>query len=323
MDRRHQNQLRTALDQCLERMAQGATVEQCLALHQDLAQDLRPLLETALDLRTALSADPSQSARAAGRMRLQEAMARAPSARPAPLFMRGPWRAVAVACSLVLVVFLGGFTVVRASGDTTPGDTLYPVKRSVERIRLNWPFQSSESKADYSAHLAALRLQELTIVARHRKVDQLGPLSDHVQRDLQRAAELTVSQAQEVLAQPAPDTPSGAPPQGLNPYWQRLDSRRQRLQDVRRRLDADYQAGIQQLRAIAAQAPEEYRPALQDVTRRCTQHYQGALQRLDGLLNAPWPPDGRRFPPRQGLEGPPRPFEAQPIPQAEPSQPLR
>ena len=56
------------------------------------------------------------------------------------------WAATATA----VIVFVGGFGVVRASSDSLPGDTLYGVKRTVERVQLAWPLRSDESKARYS-----------------------------------------------------------------------------------------------------------------------------------------------------------------------------
>jgi hypothetical protein len=51
--------LERVLDECLEGLARGQTVEQCLARHPDLADQLRPMLLTAARLQVGRRARPT------------------------------------------------------------------------------------------------------------------------------------------------------------------------------------------------------------------------------------------------------------------------
>ncbi|MGQ0602692.1 MAG: DUF5667 domain-containing protein [Anaerolineales bacterium] len=118
-----------ALDQSLHQMADGLSVEECLARFPQYADELHPLLEAAGHAATGLRAGeplpPPNLAR--GRARVLQA-ARAPQTRPGVLILR--W-AAAFAFVMVLV-----FGVASASAQSIPGDVLYPVKRAIEAAQL-------------------------------------------------------------------------------------------------------------------------------------------------------------------------------------------
>ena len=88
-----------------------------------------------------------------------------------------------VACSLILI--LGGQGIVSASGDSLPGDILYPIKvKVVERV--NSALKSSpEAKAKYESSLATTRLEEAETLAVQNRLDDKKEkelndlLSDH------------------------------------------------------------------------------------------------------------------------------------------------
>ena len=71
------SKLGESLERCIERMREGATLEECLAWFPDQVEDLRPLLQTTLVIDGALRPEPRDEARSSGRARLGEAIARA------------------------------------------------------------------------------------------------------------------------------------------------------------------------------------------------------------------------------------------------------
>ncbi len=82
--------LEETLEECLAALAGGqSTVEECLALHPELAAELEPLLHTARRLQEVRAADPSPLYAQAARQRFLAAMAsrrqRRLEARPARL----------------------------------------------------------------------------------------------------------------------------------------------------------------------------------------------------------------------------------------------
>lgn len=283
MEKQDKTQFEAILNECLERMEQGATLEQCLGVHPEHARELRPLLALARELRSSLGVGPSAEARMAGRRRLQQAILSPAHGRASRLpALLGPWKGWATAGILAVVLFVGGFGVVQASSDSVPGEALYPVKRTLERARLSRPFQSREDKTDFSAELASRRAEEMVVLARENKTRHLPALADRVDANVVRVTHLSVALAERDLKQLRG---AQAPPE-------RLRLHRQRLLEVRERLQRDYRASLEPLRAIASQAPAEARPHIRQAAERLRERYQGALQQIDAQLAA-YPRDSR------------------------------
>ncbi len=125
-----------ALETCLQALEQGEDVETALRRYPDLAKDLRPILEASLHARTLAATEVPAEAQRRGRARLLQRVAELREAQRAPrrsfLFT---FRPLAVALMLV-IFFLGGTGLVRASSGALPGDNLYPVKRGWEEFSL-------------------------------------------------------------------------------------------------------------------------------------------------------------------------------------------
>ena len=156
-----------ALNDSLGLMAQGGTVEECLARYSDIADELAPLLHLARQTQGVAEAmAPSPDAQRAGLGRITDEW-NAMQARSSRQ-QRAPWRLLrrswmlAVVAALVLV--FGGWTTAAAAQDTVPGDTLYPVKQTQERVLLLVVFTHG-GKADLHARLAEARAVEATKLA--------------------------------------------------------------------------------------------------------------------------------------------------------------
>ncbi len=125
-----------ALEVCLQALERGEDVESALHRYPDLAAELRPILESSLHARTLAAFEIPDGAVRRGRARLLQRAAELREAQRAPrrsfLFT---FRPVAVALMLV-IFFLGGTGLVRASSGALPGDNLYPVKRGWEEFSL-------------------------------------------------------------------------------------------------------------------------------------------------------------------------------------------
>ena len=61
------------LDECIDLMNSGQTIDECLRLHADYADKLEPLLRTVGELQDRIVFVPSEAAKAEGRLRLQQA----------------------------------------------------------------------------------------------------------------------------------------------------------------------------------------------------------------------------------------------------------
>ncbi|MFQ5925486.1 MAG: hypothetical protein ACE5IE_05765, partial [Dehalococcoidia bacterium] len=104
--------LNALLDECIDRMNEGESLEECLASYPEQAEELRPLLQAIYNIRDACSPMPKATARSAARQRLDAALVdsekglRKPQRRPTPFF---GWSRVRPAVAIVLVLALIGF----------------------------------------------------------------------------------------------------------------------------------------------------------------------------------------------------------------------
>jgi len=179
LSRETKSDLTPTLRDSLAGIEAGETIEQALARFPEQAEALRPLLETALNIRQLqLGAAPESLAERIGSAIVAEARQASDAGRRAAAQRRGReagsgherWRLGtwpigltprSLALNLVtLLVALGlllaGAT--RASANSLPGDLLYPVKLGIERMQLILTREASE--AELASHFAERRLAE-------------------------------------------------------------------------------------------------------------------------------------------------------------------
>ena len=156
-----------ALHECLEMVARGFSMEECLERYPDIAEELGPLLQLAM--RTEGAADtivPSPEGQREGLGRITEAWTAMEERRRRN--QRGPWRLLrhswALAAVAALVLIFGGWTTAAAAQDSVPGEALYPVKQTHERVLLLVVVTRS-GKADLHARLAETRTEEAAKLA--------------------------------------------------------------------------------------------------------------------------------------------------------------
>ena len=160
------------LDECLDRMAKGESIESCAGRYPERRAELVPLLKTAamtVNAATAVSYDPAAKQR--GLRRLMEAADRKRSARSG-VFSWLRWKpALAVGLSAAVLMTATAWGTTMASSESVPGDTLYWVKRTKESISLMIP-QSDMSRAERHVGLAVERGEEMgKLVIRGRYSD--------------------------------------------------------------------------------------------------------------------------------------------------------
>lgn len=128
-------------EECVRQLSAGSGLEEVLAKFPDQAEELRPMLQAALDLqRFAADIKPSQAAQMRSRAQFLTAAAgmAATSSKRGSKFNPFHWRLAASSAILVAIIaaifVLGtGF----ASADALPGDVFYPVKIMVEQMQIN------------------------------------------------------------------------------------------------------------------------------------------------------------------------------------------
>ena len=143
------NNLYEALEVCLQDIEQGADLETVLFRYPELADDLRPMLEASVSARSMAVPAPSAEVVRRNRARVlgRAAQMRERKARSSQQFWLASLRRLAVTFAVLVVLFVTGTSLVGASSETVPGDSLYPVKRTWEGVRLLFAFNAQIREA--------------------------------------------------------------------------------------------------------------------------------------------------------------------------------
>lgn len=165
------------LDVCLERLARGDTLEQCLASYPDQTTQLEPLLQTAILARAAVAITPRPEFKTQSMYQLSEALRETRSGGAFSFLSFMPRWAVAISAFLVFVM-VGSGTIV-AAGNSMPDNFLYPVKLATERVQLTFA-TSDLSKARLYATLADRRVTEIINMVESGKPEKIAGTAERL-----------------------------------------------------------------------------------------------------------------------------------------------
>lgn len=165
------------IEECLELLRSGISLEECLKRYPEEAEELEPVLRSAISVRAGLETELPPAARARIRDRVMTEWDRQRQPKrwdwsissifpKLALFPRWAF----VAASLVLVLALGGLGANNASASSVPGDLLYPVKEFRESVQL-WFAWSSEAKVERYTSLVKERVAEVRKLAAKQRSD--------------------------------------------------------------------------------------------------------------------------------------------------------
>lgn len=153
------------LDECLQAMARGDSLESCLARYPKQAQELRGLLSLAQNIRHLPLTEPSGPAQAAAWQRFYRRSSDLRAARR-PAF--GWLRPVAVVAAVLLALIAAGGGTIYAASRSLPDNPLYPVKLFTEEARLWFVFDDME-EADILLSQAETRINEIKALVQEDK----------------------------------------------------------------------------------------------------------------------------------------------------------
>lgn len=255
-----------ALDHCLDLLRRGTTLEECLARYPEFAQELRPLLESAVVLNRGTAVAPRPEARRRGRERVLAAAEQRSRRRS---WMRALlWRpllrpALMAGVALALLGAVAGGTTVAAS-QSVPGDPLYWVKGVREKVVTTLP-RSEVARAELQVRLAEERGRELeTLLARGRLVEAealVSRMAEHLERSAHYISLVT--------RRPSPDVAMAPPPEAF------------RFAPLLRRLKSDQDYLMARLERALRQAPPSQRPAMQELVQRARGNYKAFMDFLE------------------------------------------
>jgi hypothetical protein len=161
-----------AFDDCIERLNDGETLDACLRVYPQYANELRPMLMAGqIVQRARISPIEVQAAQARGRERLIFAMHQAPVQRRGNTIPFARLLTQAAAVVLILGLFLGGTGL--AAESSLPGDPLYGYKRFTEGVRLALP-GDQEALAEQFAQRRIDEIRQLLAIDRAESVDFSG-----------------------------------------------------------------------------------------------------------------------------------------------------
>lgn len=283
------------LNECLERLLRGETIEQCLQDYPEQAAELEPLLRTALAAKRASAIQPRAEFKARARYQLQSALQEMESGRGRWFFVwQSRW---ATAVAVILIFLLVGGGTVAAAGNSMPDGTLYPVKLATEQVRLTLT-PSALAKAQLYARLADKRVAEIVYMASKGDPQRVELVARRLDTHLVKIATLAADQREKRRAMLAPvpaperadkDTRALAPvPAAPVPAPERAREapgvastqadRRAKLRMVIMRYAVNHP---DRLRAILKTAPDSAKPALRRAIRAAVQGYERALESID------------------------------------------
>ncbi len=258
------------LDECLERLlVKGETVEQCLVSYPEQADELEPLLRTALVTKKALAIQPRPEFIAKARYQFGSALQEVkPKRRLSFLGWQPRW---ATAVAVVLILLLGGGGTVAAAGSSMPDNPLYPVKLATEQVWLTLT-PSNMGKAELYAKLAERRVAEIIYMADKGDVQQVEVIAQRLDEHLVMVASLALAERGEerVMFAPAAEETGEDVYNGAN--------NRARLRLTLEYGAANHRADLQD---VLETAPESVKPALRRAIAVSETGYERALEALD------------------------------------------
>jgi hypothetical protein len=184
-------------DECLERLARGDTIMQCLESHIEQAEQLEPLLRMAQAARETSAILPRPEFRARARYEFHSALQEVTSKKRPSLFgLRTRLVTAIVALSIILVS--GGGTVVMASS-SMPDNPLYPVKLVSEEVQMALT-PSDIDKAEVCVMQADRRVDEIVYLADKGDAQQVHVTAGRLDECLETLVEIASLEEAETAA---------------------------------------------------------------------------------------------------------------------------
>ncbi len=292
-------ELANILNDCLERLLQGETIEQCLQDYPQYAGEIEPLLQTAMAAKKALAIQPGVEFKARARYQFQSVLKEAKPGRGLPFFSWQPHWAPALTIGLALL--LAGSGTVAAAGNSMPDSPLYPVKLATEQAQLGLTF-SDIGKAKVYVELADKRVAEIAYMVNQGKPKEIEATVQRLNSHLTMIVSLSLVEgaapgeppaeeatprlmqapAAEVAEAPAPqlaETPAVEPaPEEAAKETPEQAEAKAKLKELLKQNKNIHPAV---LRALLDEVPDSARPALLQAIANAEADYQKALEALD------------------------------------------
>ncbi len=269
------------LEECLERLlVKGETIAQCLQSFPEHADELKPLLETALATQKVSAIQPRPEFRDKARYQFYSALEGMERKRSRPFFIWSWQPRWAMVVAIILALLLAGGGTVAAAGGSMPDEPLYPVKLATEQVRLVFA-PSALGKAELYTELADRRVLEIIRMAGENKPEQIERTARRLDAYLTKIAVLSSTQEATGGAAMAPaveEAPLLAERAEDGGGVSLRVNHRARLRATVGRYAIDHPA---RLRALLGTVPPSAKPALLRAIAVSETGYEKALESLD------------------------------------------
>jgi len=282
------------LNECLDRLAGGETLEQCLRSYPEQAAQLEPLLQMAQAVIKASAITPRAEFKARARYEFHSALQAEATKRRRPLFSLG--RRWSVALMVVSILLLAGGGTAAASSNSMPDSPLYPVKLAAEQVQLTLT-PSDIGKARLCAVLADRRVAEIICMADKGDAQRVEFATQRLDKRLGMLAELASAEGKAegekgvpgVLMAPSAPVPAPAPapapaeeaPEEAGAGGGGVSAKGEGRAELRRVVMGCADTNPAALRAALKEAPVSARPALRRAIFISEIGYDRALAALD------------------------------------------
>jgi hypothetical protein len=193
------------LDEALDRVLKGESIQTVLADYPRHAHELEPLLKTALETRDAAAIQPRPEFRQRAALEFQKAIQKMPVKYVAKMpgtkdliykprrgiFGRG--MAWSVSLVVIIVVLLSGTGVVTASTQAMPDSPLYGVKLVAENVQLALT-PGQNGKAELLSKFNDRRVTELVEMADKGNAAEVSALNSRISSNIDKILEITGGQ---------------------------------------------------------------------------------------------------------------------------------
>jgi hypothetical protein len=272
------------LNECLERVSKGESIEACLNAYPEQASQLEPLLRISLMLMQSTAAiQPDAEYKARTQYQLQamfyDRHEKAKKEASVPVWHK-KW---AMAMTAVAAILLAGVGAAAASANALPDDALYPVKLTAEQVRVTLAF-SDVDEAKLHLQFAERRAGEMTEMARQGKSDEISMLTEQIASHL---SELAVAEATPGITETTPGITEEKPRAQAPPAP--ASSEEATTYDVVKdteglvaALRQSWAMNLAVLEGALGQAPEELKPALEQAIGSLAEDYGRTISIVGG-----------------------------------------
>lgn len=300
-------ELANILNDCLERLLRGETIEQCLQDYPQYAGEIEPLLQTAMAAKKALAIQPGVEFKARARYQFQSMLKEAKPRRGLPVLSWQPRWAPALAIGLAFL--LAGSGTVAAAGNSMPDSPLYPVKLATEQAQLGLTF-SDIGKAKLYVELADKRVAEIAYMVNQGKPEEIEATVQRLNNHLSMVVSLSLVEgaaageppaaeaAPHLMPAPAAgvaEAPTPQPVEAPAPQLAETPAAEPAPEEAAKELpeQAEAKAKLKELlkqnknihpavlRALLDEVPDSAKPALLQAIADAEDNYQKALDALD------------------------------------------